>query len=472
MFDVVHTRRESLAVGSLSLALLMTGLDTSIANTSLPELARVYGATFASAQWIVLAYLLAVTSLTVVAGRAGDVFGRRRVYVTGLALFTLTSLCCAAAPTLWWLVAARAIQGACAAATMALGYALVGDIPHTRAESAMGWLAAMSATGTTLGPAIGSLVGHFGPNAIFLVNVPLGALAFALALRYVPESTPGRGGEVSFDALGTVLLGASLLAYALSVTREPVWQPLNAVLLIGALCGAGAFLAVESRAASPLVPVEVFRHAGFRVSLASSAIVASVVIATLIVGPFYLTHTLALGRVHAGLVLSIGPAAAAFTAALAGRLVQRVGVSLAAIAGLSMMAVGAALLALLPSAAATLGYVIPLVVLTAGYAAFQTANNTAALGHAGADRRGVAAGLLTLSRYFGQITGAAVLGAVFVHATGAGALSAASADATAYGMRTTMAVATALIVAALGLTTFSRRVAFLRLRHVTPFLQL
>ena len=456
MVEFLHTRRASLAVSSLSLALLMTGLDTSIANTSLPALARAYGAPFASAQWIVLAYLLAVTSLTVVAGRAGDVFGRRRVFLTGLALFTLASLASALAPSLSWLIAARAVQGASAAATLALSFALIGDIPDASAERTMGRLAAMSALGTTLGPTVGSVVGHFSASAIFLVNVPLGAAALLLAWLYVPTTTARANGAASFDAAGTLVLALSLVAYALSMTRGQAWGPLNTALFVSALAGGGAFLAVEARAASPLVPVVMFRNLAFGVSLTSSAIVAAVVMATLIVGPFYLTHALGLGGAHAGLILSAGPLAAALTAMVAGRIVERVGQSRAASAGLSAMAAGGSLLALLPSSTGAPGYVIPLVVMTAGYAAFQTANNTAALASADAGRRGVAAGLLALSRNFGQITGAAVLGAVFLHATGASDLSAANPEAVAHGMRTTLGVATALIVAALSLPAAAR----------------
>jgi len=456
MFELFESRREWMAVGSLSLALLMTALDTSLTNTSLPALARAFGGSFANAQWIVLAYLLAVTSLTVVAGRLGDVVGRRRLFLTAVALFTLTSAICAVVPSLWWLVAARAVQGACAAAMMALAFALVGDIPKVRPERVMGRLAAMSAIGTTLGPVVGSVVWQFPPGVIFLVNVPLGSAAFALALRYVPRDSRRASESASFDVAGTLLLAASLLAYAFSVTRGGgPWTPLNATLLVGTIVGAGAFVLTESRAESPLVPVAMFRDSVLSVSLTTSALVATVVTATLIVGPFYLSRGLGLGDTHAGIVLSTGPAGAAITASVAGRLVEHLGATRAAVAGLMVMAFGGALLALLPSAAAIPGYVVPLVVMTSGYATFQTANNTAAL--AGArDRRGVVAGLLTLSRHVGQITGASAMGAVFLHATGATELSSASGEAIAAGMRGTLAVATLLIASALALMLLAR----------------
>lgn len=449
MVENFPTRRQQLAISSLSLALLMTGLDTSIASTSLPDVARAYGASFGSAQWIVLAYLLTVTSLSVVAGRAGDVLGRRRVFLAGLALSTLASLTCALAPSLSWVIAARTLQGMSAAATMAMSYALIGDVRQTSAERSVGRLAAMSALGTTLGPAIGSVVGSYSVGAIFLVNVPLGVAALVLGWLYVPKKAPCAGGAASLDAMGTPVLALSLLAYALSMTWGQVWQPVNGALLLAALVGAGVFVALDARAASPLVPVAMFRNVAFGVSLASSAIVAAVVIATLIVGPFYLARSLGLGRSMAGLTLSAGPAAAALTALVAGRLVERIGQCRATMAGLSVMAVGGSLLASLPSSTGVSGYLIPLVAMTAGYATFQTANSTAALAGAGAERRGVAAGLLALSRHFGHITGAAVLSTVFLQATGASDLSEANHEAIAHGMRTTLGVATALITAAL-----------------------
>jgi Na+/melibiose symporter-like transporter len=286
--------------------------------------------------------------------------------------------------------------------------------------------------------------------------VPLGSAAFALALRYVPRDSRRASESASFDAAGTLLLAASLLAYAFSMTRGGgPWTPLNSTLLVGAIVGAGAFVLTESRAESPLVPVVMFRDSILSVSLATSALVATVVTATLIVGPFYLSRGLGLGHTHAGIVLSTGPAAAAIAASMAGRLVEHLGATRAAVAGLMAMALGGALLALLPSAAAIPGYVVPLVVMTSGYATFQTANNTAAL--AGArDRRGVVAGLLTLSRNVGQITGASAMGAVFLHATGATALASASREAIAAGMRGTLAAATLLIASALALMLLAR----------------
>jgi MFS family permease len=170
-------------LASLSMSMLMPSLDTSIANAGLPTLAQGLGATFAQVQWVVLAYLLAITAAIVSAGRLGDLLGRRRLLIAGIALFTLASLACGLAPTLAQLIAARALQGLGAAVMLALTVAMVGEtLPRERTGSAMGLLGTMSAIGTTLGPSLGGLLmAGLGWRSIFLVNVPLGVANIWLA---------------------------------------------------------------------------------------------------------------------------------------------------------------------------------------------------------------------------------------------------------------------------------------------------
>ena len=455
MIEMADTRRGQMGVAGLSLALLMTALDASLANTSLPALARGLDASFAQAQWIVLAYLLAVTSLTVVAGRAGDVLGRRRVFLTGLTIFTVASAVCAAVPSLRWLIAARAAQGAGAAAMLALPFALVGEIARVRPERAMGQLTAMSAVGTTLGPAVGGVLSQVAPGAIFLVNLPLGCAAFVLALRYVPRDGAPAPGRVPFDPIGIALLTATLLAYAGSMTRG---AGVTTWFLPGAaLAGAAMFVWMESRVEAPLVPMDLLLTPAVSVSLAANAVVTTVVTSTLIVGPFYVLRALGVGQAAAGLLLSTGPAVAAMAASGAGHLIERVGTRRGSLAGLAVMTAGGALFSLLPTGTGAVGYVGPLAILTAGYATFQTANNSAALTGAGA-RRGVVAGLLTLSRNIGQITGASAMGALFLHHAG-GDITTAAPVAIADGMHGTFAVATLLTGIALVLVARTRAAA-------------
>lgn len=175
------------ALASLSLSMLLASLGTSIANVGLPNLAQAFDASFQAVQWIVLAYLLAITAVIVSVGRLGDIVGRSRLLQAGLLLFTLASALCAIAPSLGLLIAARVLQGLGAAIMMAMTMALVGEtVSKDRAGRAMGLLGTMSAIGTALGPSVGGvLIVGFGWQALFFVTVPLGALAFALARRYL-----------------------------------------------------------------------------------------------------------------------------------------------------------------------------------------------------------------------------------------------------------------------------------------------
>jgi EmrB/QacA subfamily drug resistance transporter len=448
------------ALAGLSLSMLLSSLGTSIANVALPALAQAFDASFQEVQWIVLAYLLAISILVVGAGRLGDITGRRRLLLAGLFLFSMASLLCGAAPTLWLLIAGRAVQGLGAAIMMALTMAFVSEtIAKARIGSAMGLLATMSAIGTALGPSLGGvLIAGFGWQAIFLVNVPLGVLALLLAYRYLPVDRPiPKTDRTGFDTAGTLLLALTLGAYALAMTIDRgSFGPLNLALLLTAVFGVGLFVLAETRAASPLIRLTMFRDSALNASLAMSALVSTLMMATLVVGPFYLSRALGLDAALVGLVLSVGPLVAALTGVPAGRLVDRFGAQLLTIIGLIAIAAGSFILSMLPKTLGISGYIAPIVVITAGYGLFQTASNTAVMADTRADQRGVISGLLNLSRNLGLITGASLMGAVFALASAAVDITAASPEAVATGMRITFAVAGVLIVIALAIAVGSR----------------
>jgi EmrB/QacA subfamily drug resistance transporter len=471
--SIVATGDEALAAGeartpsvrwalvSLSLSMLLSSLGTSIANVGLPRLALEFDASFQDVQWIVLAYLLASTTLIVSVGRLGDTTGRRRLLLGGIVLFTLASLLCGSAPTLGLLIAARGAQGLGAAVMLALTMALVGEtVPKARTGSAMGLLGTMSAIGTALGPTLGGvLIDGLGWQAIFLVNVPLGLVTFLLAVRYLPADRPvPRADRARFDAAGTLLLALTLAAYALATTvgGRGAFGSLNLALLLGAGGGLVSFLLVEARTASPLIRLAMFRDARLSASLAMNALVSTVMMATLVVGPFYLSRGLGLEAAGVGLVLSVGPLAVALTGMPAGRLTDRFGAGRTTWVGLVGMAAGCFMLSSMPLALGIPGYVVPIAVTTMGYALFQTANNTAVMADVVPDRRGVISGLLNLSRNLGLITGASVMGAVFAFASATTDIRTARPDAVATGMRVTFALAATLMVGALAIALGSR----------------
>jgi len=379
---------------SLALSMLLPSLGTSIANVALPTLAEAFDATFQQVRWVVLAYLLSTTVLVVGAGRLGDLLGRRRLLMAGLALFTLASGLCAIAPGLGWLVAARGLQGLGAALMMALSMALVGEaVPKARTGSAMGLLGSMSAVGTALGPTLGGLlIAGPGWRAIFFVSLPLGLLALLLAWRCLPADT-----------------------------------------------------AVPSNALRPRADGLPFRDRRLASSLAMSVLVSTVLMSTLVVGPFYLARGLGMDMARVGLVMSAGPLVAAFAGLPAGRLVDRFGAPGMIAGALVGMLLGCIALAVLPAAAAGLaGFIGPIVIITAHYALFQAANNTEVMADVSPDRRGVLSGLLNLARNLGLIGGASVMGAVFAFASGTG-----EPAAVGLGLRVTFAVAAGLLLVAL-----------------------
>lgn len=383
----MHTSTRG-ALFSLSLSMLLASLGTSIANVGLPSLALAFDASFQAVQWVVLAYLLAITAVIVSAGRLGDRLGRRRLLLAGLLLFALACGLCAMAPSLHWLIAARVLQGLGAAIMMAMTLGMVGDtVSKARTGRVMGLLGTLSAVGTAMGPSVGGvLLSLWSWRALFLLGAPLGLLAAALAYRYLPDE-PG----------------------ARAVT--PFWSSL----------------------ASP----------GLRAGLGMSALVSAVMMATFVVGPFYLSRGLGLAPAWMGLVMAVGPCVAAVTGVPAGHLTDRFGSSRMTALGLAIMAVGALSLAL---ASGLLAYLGALVLLTSGYSLFQAANNTAVMRDVEGPRRGTVSGLLNLSRNVGLIFGASALGAVFAWATPD--IVRATPQSVAFGLHTTFAVALGLILLA------------------------
>lgn len=449
------------ALLGLSLTMLMPSLDTSIANSGLPVLVKAFDASFQQAQWIILSYLLAITTLIVSVGRLGDIVGRRRLLLIGLAIFNIASLMCGIAESLPFLIFSRAAQGIGAAIMMSLTVAMVGEtVPKERTGSAMGLLGTMSAIGTTLGPSLGGLLmSSFGWRMIFLVNLPLGIVNFALAFMYLPADRRNENLQArpAFDWAGTLVLGLTLAAYSLSMTLgHGSLGFLNTALLMAAAVGTALFVLVESKASSPLIDLSMFRDMELSGSLAMSLLVTTVLMATLVVGPFYLSRGLGLDTAFVGVALSVGPLVAALSGVPAGRIVDRFGSRRMILSGLMGIASGTLLLSLLPTGVGLVGYLLPIAIVTSSYALFQAANNTAIMNGVSQERRGVTSALVSLSRNLGLITGASMMGAVFSAASAGTEITTADPALISYGMRVTFGVAAAFMIVALGIAVMGR----------------
>jgi MFS family permease len=382
---------------TLGLAMLLASLGTSIANIALPALSKAFSASFAEVQTVVVAYLLALTVAVVMAGRLGDTKGLKPMLLVGLGLFFVGSLACSLAPNLRLLIAARALQGIGAAFLMTLSMALMRQTAgEANVGRSMGLLGTISALGTALGPALGGLMlSTTGWRGIFAIQLPLAAVAFLLAVVVLPAAA-GRG-RASPAAL------------------RPVLSP---TLLPGLLV---------------------------------NVLVASVMMTTLVVGPFYLGTGLGLQETQVGLLMAMGPVMSIISGVPSGRLVDAWGHLRVMTIGLALMAVGVFLLAFLPAVIGATGYMLALAILTPGYQLFQSANNTAVLGTVPADTRGTVSGLLALSRNIGLIAGASVMGAVFAFGVGQTEMAHAGPAEIENGMQLTFNLAGAIILVAIGI---------------------
>ncbi|WP_339849788.1 MFS transporter [uncultured Nisaea sp.] len=456
----VQARSSRWVLLGLALSMLLPFLGVSSANVALPTLMDVFSAPFGQVQWVVLSYLLTITVVIVNAGRLGDLLGHKRVLLGGILLFTAASALCCIAPTLPVLIAARALQGLGGAVLMALTVALVrGAVPEEKTGSAMGLLGSMSAIGTALGPSLGGfLIAGPGWRGIFVVMVPLGIVTFLLVRRYLPEDGMREGASrKGFDLWGTLFLGLTLAAYALALTAGGEhFDRVRPFLILSAFGCGGLFLLVEARASAPLIRLAAFRDVGLSAGLMMTALVSTVMMATLVVGPFYLFHGLGLEEMMVGAVMSVGPGVSILCGVPAGRIVDRLGASATVTAGLAVMAAGVLALIVLPPMAGMAGYIAAIALLAPGYQLFQAANNTSVMAGVPQDRRGVISGLLSLSRNLGFITGASVMGAIFAFASGNAEQSAPGPEAAATGMQASFIVAGALVALAITLSIGSR----------------
>lgn len=447
-----HTQDAPAALAALAPTVLLGSLGISIATVALPTLTRAFSAGVADVQWVILVYLLSATVTIVQAGRLGDLFGHRRVLIAGLVIFAVASLAAAGAPTLGLLIAARAAQGIGGAILMALPISIVRDtIAVDRTGSAMGLLGTMSAVGTALGPSVGGLIiSGFGWRAAFIGLAILGLAILILTLRVIPE-TPARIGhkEIGSDLPGAGILAVALTAYALATAGKSVDLPFTRGAF-GALAviGLGLFVVIEMRTKTPLVPVALLRDRAIGLSLIANLLVTTVMMATLVVGPFFLSFALGLNDAVVGLVMAVGPVTAALAGIPAGRITDQFGTQRVLAAGLIEMIVGLIALALLPREFGVPGYVFALILLTPGFQLFLAANNTAVMFAAPADKRGVLSGLLGLSRNLGFMTGASVMAAIFASFLGRVGIANADADRIADAFSATFLIAAGLTAAA------------------------
>jgi DHA2 family multidrug resistance protein-like MFS transporter len=412
--DGLPVPRRYWSTATIWLAMAMSVLDGAIANVALPTMAREMAAGPAAAVWIVNAYQLAITVCLLPFAALGDKLGYRRVYMAGLAVFTLGSLACALAPSLALLTAARVLQGLGAAGIMSINAALVRFTnPQRMLGRAIGLNAVVISVAAAVGPTVASAILAVASwRWLFAINVPIGVATVLIAVRALPRTI---GSGRAFDLVSALLTAVAfgfLIMGAESVAREGLAAGLTK-LAVGA--AAGAILAWrELRRPAPLVPLDLLRIPIFGLSIATSIVSFGAQMLAFVALPFDFQGPLGRSAVETGLLITPWPIAVGIVAPIAGRLADRYPAGLLGGIGLFVFAFGLFMLSRLPADASTVDIVWRMAVCGAGFGCFQSPNNRAMVSSAPRERSGAAGGMLATARLLGQTAGAVTM-AVFFH---------------------------------------------------------
>jgi EmrB/QacA subfamily drug resistance transporter len=408
--------QRSWALVLTSVAFFMTALDALVVVTALPAIHASLGGSVGTLEWTVNAYTLPFAAGIITAAAIGDKFGRRRVYVTGLLLFTLASAACALAPSAGALITARAFQGLGAALVTPLSLTILAAVfPPERRGTIVGIWGAIGGLAVAGGPLVGgAVVQGLDWHWIFWINVPIGLAAAILSTIRLPES---RGGARRLDIGGLLLVaaGALALAWGLVRTTELGW---GSAQVISALClGAvliAAFVAWERRVAEPMLPLRLLRIRAFTAANATGFMsMAAITSAAFLMSQFF---QLGLGYtpLDTGLRFLPWTATPLVVAPIAGRLADRIGARPLMVIGMAMQACGLAWVALEVTAGVSYGeLVLPLVIAGVGISMAIPTTPTAALGAVPPGDIGTASGVLNTLQRFGTVFGVVIVAAVF-----------------------------------------------------------
>ena len=446
-------------LSAVGMGVFLATIDGSIVNISLPTLVTSFQTDFALVQWVVLAYLLTVTTLMLGVGRLADIYGKKPIYTAGFIVFTTGSVLCGLSPTIYTLIGFRVVQAVGASMVMALGMAIVTEaFPPSERGRALGITGTIVSVGIAVGPTLGGLiVKNLSWHWIFFVNLPIGIVGTWMVVRYVPALKPPGGQR--FDYWGALTLCISLLALlvALTLGQRNGFGDRSVLLLVGAwIVFLAVFIFIELRAEQPMIDLRLFRSSLFSVSLTTGFMIFICLAGTLILMPFYAENVLGYDPQQTGLLMATVPVALGIIAPVSGVLSDRFGSHLITVVGLAVLTAGFLAISSLDAETTTLGYILRFIPIGLGMGIFQSPNNSAIMGAAPRNRLGIASGMLAVTRTLGQTTGIAALGAlwagqVFKHAGGvvAGGATVAPIPAQVFALRDTFVIVSVLILAAL-----------------------
>lgn len=412
--------RKWLVMTAVASGTLLTTIDGNIVNIALPTLVRELGATFAIIQWVVLSYLLTLATLMLSLGRLGDMIGKKPIYTAGFIIFTLGSVLCGLATSVYWLIGFRVVQAIGGAMLLSLGMAIVTEaFPPQERGRALGINGTFISVGIVVGPTLGGLILSLTNwQWIFLVNLPIGIVGTFLAIRYIPATPAQKQQEFDYGGAGALFVSLLGLLLALTMGQQRGFGDTAVLILFTVwILFLLLFFRIESRAEQPMINLSLFRNQLFSINLITGFATFVAIAGVVILLPFYLENILSFGTRQVGLLLAIVPLFLAVVAPLSGSLSDRYGTRPITLAGLAMLVLGYGAMSTLSQDTTGLGFVLRLLPVGIGMGMFQSPNNSAVMGAVPRQRLGIASGLLAISRTLGQTTGIAVLGALWAGRT-------------------------------------------------------
>jgi len=400
---------------AVMLGSIMGPLDGSIVNTVLPDITEHFKADIALMQWVPTVYLLTISCLILLYGRLGDMVGYKRVFLSGLGAFIVTSVFCGVSQNVWMLITFRAFQGLAAGMMMSVGYAIVTSaFPPRERGKAMGIYAISIAAGLGLGPTLGGVIADdLSWRYIFFINIPIGIAALSLGSRVIPHG--GRKPGQYLDWPGAITALVFLFSLLLYANRGEDWGWLSMrgiVLLVSTAVFGVAFFAIERKARQPMLNLDLFRNRVFALANLSALLSFMALYAMIFLTPFFLAFVLDYSILKVGLVMIASPMATLVVAPASGALSDRIGSKWLTTAGMLVAATALFLLAQLNSSSDAWDVIWRLAVLGTGTGMFQSPNNSTVMGSVPPMYLGISSGILAAMRNVGMVLGLAVGGGV------------------------------------------------------------
>lgn len=415
--DIRYSRRRWGVLAILCVGIFMLLLDGTIVNIAIPDILTSFETGFSEVEWVMNAYLLVFAVLLITTGRFGDLYGRRLLFIVGVALFTSASLACGLAPGIGWLIGFRALQGLGGAMMMPNTLSIIANVfPPEERGKAMGFWGGVSGISLALGPSLGGvLVDAASWRWIFFINVPIGVILLVAALRWLPESTDPTSVK-QIDYPGVIVLTATLFAltFALIEGQNYGWTSGLILGLFAAVVALGAvFVLIQRRQVQPLMDLNLFKNRTFSVTNAVAGLLSFGMMGVFFLLPVFLQTILGYSAIKAGLVMTPLAAIVIVASPTSGTLSDRIGPKWLMFAGMLITALGFYLTRrVMVTEGSWQDMVVPFMVSGFGIGMVMPPSTSAVMGAVAPERAGQASGVVSSVRQIGSVLGIAVMGAV------------------------------------------------------------